>query len=121
MKVGGLIHLELHTEDCGAAVGFLSQLVGWRGERVPEAGSSYLALSMGDRIGGGIVECGASPAQWVPYAVVESLEHSTAVAERLGAAVLLGARATPSGRRSVVSSPACGTIALWEPTKKRPR
>jgi uncharacterized protein len=118
VKAGGLIHLELHTGDCGAAVGFLSQLVGWQSERVVAAAGSYLTLSMGDRIGGGIVECGARPAQWVPYAVVDSLERATADAETLGAAVLLGPRQTPSGRRSVVSSPAGGTIALWEPRKQ---
>lgn len=110
MNAGRVIHLELHTRDREAAVGFLSALLGWRAEQV----GPYTTLSVGDRVGGGIVECGLRPAQWVPYAVVEDVGAATERAGRLGASVLLEPREGSQGWRSVVASPVSGAIALWE-------
>lgn len=110
MRVGQVIHLELHTGDQEAAAGFLSDLLGWRAERV----GPYTTLSVGDRVGGGIVECGLQPARWIPYAVVQHVGAATTRADRLGASVLLEPREGPWGWRSVVASPECGAIALWE-------
>jgi predicted enzyme related to lactoylglutathione lyase len=109
-----VIHLELHTADVGEASHFLSGLLGWRTEEVPAGDSSYMRLSLSGHLGGGIVECGVRPAQWLPYAVVDRLDVATDRAERLGAAVLLEPRQGPSGWRSVVNSPEGGMIALWQ-------
>jgi predicted enzyme related to lactoylglutathione lyase len=70
---------------------------------------------MGDRIDGGIVQCGASPAQWVPYVSVENLDASSERAAELGADVLLAPREGPYGWRSVVNSPVGGMMGLWQP------
>jgi predicted enzyme related to lactoylglutathione lyase len=112
-----VMHLELHTGDSDQAVGFLSAVLGWRTEPVTAsaAGRAYLALGVGDRVGGGIVECGETPAQWVPYVVVEGLDQITRRADEMGATVLMSPREGPGGSRSVVSTPASGVIALWEP------
>jgi predicted enzyme related to lactoylglutathione lyase len=110
----GVVHLELHTADGTAACTFLTQLLGWRSEEVACAESAYLAVGMGERVSGGIVECGAPYPQWVPYVDVEHLDRATERAQELGASVLLEPREGPAGWRSVVLSPASGALALWQ-------
>jgi predicted enzyme related to lactoylglutathione lyase len=110
----GVAHLELHTDDRVEALGFLSRLLGWRSEEVGPAESAYVALGVGDRISGGIVECGTSSPQWLPYVVVDRLERATERATELGACTLLGPREGPAGWRTVIAAPAIGALALWQ-------
>lgn len=110
----GVVHLELHTGDGSGARSFLSDLLGWRSTPVGEAERAYVALGMGERVSGGIVECGAVEPQWVPYVLVEHVDRATERAGQLGASVLLEAREGPAGWRSVVTSPSSGALALWQ-------
>lgn len=112
----GIVHLELHTAASGEAARFLRQLFGWRSEVVGSTSTvgAYRALGLGDRVGGGIVECGQAQAQWVPYVMVDDVDGAVALARQLGAKVLLDPREGPAGRRSVISTPASGVIALWQ-------
>ena len=112
-----VVHLELHTGDQPRASGFYSELCGWRPEWVEAPCGSYLALGMGDRIGGGIVECPAPRPLWLPYVEVGDVRTATERARALGARVLLDPREGPAGWRSVVSSPAGGEIAFWQPKR----
>jgi predicted enzyme related to lactoylglutathione lyase len=89
-------------------------LLAWQTEQIDSRAGSYHALQLGERLGGGIVECGAPRAGWLPYAEVERIETATARARDLGASVLLGPREGPAGWRSVVWTPAGGEIALWQ-------
>jgi predicted enzyme related to lactoylglutathione lyase len=117
-----VVHLELHTGNLAGASAFYAQLCGWRPERVEAGGSSYLALEMGNGIGGGIVECDAGRPLWLPYVEVPEIVDSTDRARRLGADVLLEPREGPVGWRSVVSTPAGGEVAFWQPKPRaRPR
>ena len=109
-----VVHLELHTGDLAAASAFYEALLAWRTERIDCPYGSYHALSLGAGLDGGIVECGTPRASWLPYVVVGRIEAATERARALGASVLLAPREGPSGRRSVVSTPAGGEIALWE-------
>jgi len=52
-----VVHLELHTGDLSGACEFYARLCGWRSERIVAGGGSYLALEMGNGLGGGVVEC----------------------------------------------------------------
>ena len=54
---------------------------------------------------------------WVPYVEVDDVAATTDRARRLGAAVLLDPREGPAGWRSVVSAPATGDLALWQPKR----
>jgi predicted enzyme related to lactoylglutathione lyase len=110
----GLVHLELHTRDVAEVRSFLWQLLGWQSRDVGMGGSSYLALSVGDRLGGGIVGCGQLPASWLPYVRVGDVQSATEHAYQLGASVLLAPREGPAGWRSVVTTPASGDLALWQ-------
>jgi predicted enzyme related to lactoylglutathione lyase len=111
---GAVVHLELHTADQVRATAFYTSLVHWRPELIRAGSCSYLALDLGDSLGGGIVECDTRRPVWLPYVEVDRIDEATARARRLGAAVLLEPREGPSGWRSVVSSPTAGEVALWE-------
>ena len=112
-----VVHLELHTHDQVRASAFYAQLLDWRPELVRAAAGSYLALDTGPHLGGGVVECRTRRPLWLPYVEVDRIDHATERARELGAAVLLEPRDGPSGRRSIVSTPYAGEIALWEPRR----
>jgi predicted enzyme related to lactoylglutathione lyase len=110
----GVVHLELHTADLCAASAFYSRLLRWRAEQIDTASGSYLALDCGGGLGGGIVECGARRARWLPYVEVARIDAATDLARGLGASVLLEPREGPAGWRSVIATPEAGEIALWQ-------
>jgi predicted enzyme related to lactoylglutathione lyase len=115
-----VVHLELHTGELQLARTLYAELCGWRGRRIGagEAGEdSYLALDLGRGVGGGIVECGTERALWLPYVEVADVAAVTERAREAGARVLLEPREGPAGRRSVVTTPAGGEIAFWQPKR----
>ena len=115
-----LIHLELHTGDLAGAVAFYSELFGWRGERIQAGTASYLALGMGSRLGGGVVQCPwVDQPLWLPYVAVPDIETATRRAERLGGEVVLPPREGPEGWRGVVSTPGTGEVAFWQAKRRR--
>lgn len=109
-----LAHLELHTPDREKASSFYRELLGWRSEHVEAAGREYLAVDLGNGLGGGIVQCGTERALWLPYVSVPNIRTATERAERLGARVLLESREGPAGWRGVVAAPDGGEIAFWQ-------
>src|SRR5918999_920303 len=112
-----VVHMELHTGDLPDAQTFLAGLCGWRPERIHAGGGSYLALEIGRRLGGGIVECATEQPLWLPYVEVREIGAATERARHLGASVPLEPREGPVGWRSVVRSPAGGELALWQPKR----
>jgi predicted enzyme related to lactoylglutathione lyase len=112
-----VVHLELHTGDLPRACDFYAQLCGWQPEHVNAGRGSYLALDLGRGVGGGVVECGTDRALWLPYVEVDEIAGATDRARRLGGSVLLDAREGPAGWRSVVTTPAGGEIAFWQPKR----
>jgi predicted enzyme related to lactoylglutathione lyase len=112
-----VVHLELHTGDLSRACAFYAEVCGWRPEMIETAHGSYLALELGDAIGGGVVECPTQRSLWLPYVQVAEIGAATERARVLGASVLLGPREGPSGWRSVVAAPSGGEIAFWQPKR----
>ena len=111
-----VVHLELHTGDQAGACSFYSRLCGWRSERIDAGCGTYWALGLGGPFGGGgVVECETARPLWLPYVEVADVAEATDRARRLGASVLLESREGPAGWRSVVSAPAGGEIAFWQP------
>ena len=115
-----LAHLELHTHDRAGASSFYRELLGWLPEHVEAAGREYLALDLGNGLGGGIVECDTERPLWLPYVAVPDIQTATERAERLGARVLLEPREGPAGWRSVAASPDGGEIAFWQSKRWAP-
>ena len=117
-----VVHLELHTGDLPRACAFYAQLCGWRPERIDAGRGTYCALGLGGGFGGGgVVECETPQPLWLPYAEVGDIRDVTDRARELGASVPLEPREGPLGWRSVVSSPAAGELALWQPKEPRRR
>ena len=56
---------------------------------------------------------------WLPYVEVADIGRATERARGHGASVLLEPREGPAGWRSVVSAPAAGEIAFWQPKPGR--
>jgi predicted enzyme related to lactoylglutathione lyase len=112
-----VVHLELHTGDLVRASGFYAELCGWSPSRVHAGRGSYLALELGNGIGGGIVECHTARPLWLPYVEVEEIVGVTERARSLGGSVLLEPREGPAGWRSVVAVPAGGELAFWQPKR----
>jgi len=110
-----VVHLELHTGDLPGARAAYAQLCGWRAELIQTRSGPYTSIALGERFGGGIVECGTSRAMWLPYVQVSEIQAAAARARELGACVLLDPREGPAGWRTVVSTPAGGEIAFWQP------
>ena len=109
-----VVHLELHTGDLQRARSFYAQLCDWRPGRIDTRHGSYLALELGDELGGGIVECSTERPLWLPYVEVPEIGQATERARDLGATVMLEALEGPAGWRSVVATPAGGEIAFWK-------
>ncbi len=112
-----VVHLELHTGDLAGASALYAELCGWRQEQVQAESKRYLALELGEGIGGGIVQCPVSRPIWLPYVEVGQVQWATEHARRRGAAVLLEPREGPAGWRSVISTPAGGELAFWQPKR----
>ncbi len=112
-----VVHLELHTGDRERARAFYAQLCGWQPQRIEAGDGSYLALDLASGIGGGIVECGTQRSLWLPYVEVAEIVEATDRASLFGGSVLLQPREGPAGWRSVVSTPAGGEIAFWQPKR----
>lgn len=112
-----VVYLELHTSDLPRACGFFAGLFGWRTEIIRFGGQSYMALDLGGRIEGGVVERDTERSVWLPYIDVDDVAGTTERARRLGASVVLGPREGPAGWRSVLVMPAGGDIALWQPKR----
>src|SRR3954452_2534867 len=112
-----VVHLELHTGDLAEAREFYAGVCDWRAERITVSSGSYLALGMGDALGGGIVECAARRPLWLPYVEVPDVNTAAARARDLGATVVLDPRDGPAGWRAVVAAPAAGEIAFWQPKR----
>ncbi len=116
-----VVHLELHTRDREASSRFYSGLLQWQTQRITTPWGSYHALKLGSGLDGGIVECRAPRASWLPYIAVDQIEATTERARRMGARVLLAPREGPAGWRAVLSTPVGGEIALWQPKPQPPR
>jgi predicted enzyme related to lactoylglutathione lyase len=112
-----VVHLELHTGDLARARDFYARSCGWSQERIEVGRGSYLALALGDELGGGIVECETRRPLWLPYVEVAEITAATERARRLGASVLLEPREGPAGWRSVLAAPAGGELAFWQPKR----
>jgi predicted enzyme related to lactoylglutathione lyase len=109
-----VIHLELHTGDLRDAVDFYTRLCGWQPERIHAGSSSYMALGMGNRVGGGVVECSDGHSLWLPYVKVGDIGETTEQARDLGGNILLEPREGAEGWRSVVAAPDGTEVAFWQ-------
>jgi predicted enzyme related to lactoylglutathione lyase len=112
-----LVHLELHTSELAGARTFYAELCGWREEEVRMPCGSYVAIDLGRRLSGGMVECPIERPIWLPYVEVPQIGAATERARLCGAAVLLEPREGPAGWRSVLRTAVGGEVAFWQPKR----
>jgi predicted enzyme related to lactoylglutathione lyase len=110
-----VVHLELHTANVVGASALYSELCGWLPDRVETGAGRYLTFEFGTALAAGIVETGVHHPVWLPYVEVQCIDEATERARQLGAAVAVEPREGPVGWRSVVSTPAGGELAFWQP------
>jgi uncharacterized protein len=110
-----VVHLELHTGDVVGASALYSELCGWQPAPVETRAGRYLAFEFGAPLAAGMVESGAPRPLWLPYVEVDRIDEATDRARLLGASVAVDPREGPMGWRSVVSTPAGGELAFWQP------
>jgi len=110
-----VVHLELNTANLSRACAFYTRMFGWSAETIRLGASSYLALGLGARVDGGVVERETEQPFWLPYVEVGDVAQAVARARLLGAGVLLEPREGPAGWRCVLTAPAGASIALWQP------
>src|SRR2546423_13026408 len=80
-----VVHLELHTGNLPRACALYEQLCRWRPEQVDAGCGSYLALEMGDGIGGGGGECRTQRPLLLPHVEVPQISDVRARDPRLAA------------------------------------
>ena len=112
-----VVHLELCSGNLAAACAFYGRMFGWRAEKIDVGAASYFGLDLAGPVEGGVVECDDDRSLWLPYVAVGDIRGATCSASELGAAVTLAPREGPAGWRSVISTPAGGDIALWQPKR----
>jgi predicted enzyme related to lactoylglutathione lyase len=110
-----VVHLELRTANLSRVCAFYTRLFGWTVEDLRLGSRSYLALDLGERIQGGVVEGESDQPTWLPYVEVADIFEAADRADVLGASVLVEPREGPAGWRSLIGAPAGGMLGLWQP------
>jgi uncharacterized protein len=115
-----VVHLELHTGNLARACSFYSRACGWCLEQVEVGERSYQPFDWGGGLEGGVVECEASRAVWIPYLEVSRIDETTECARRFGANVLLEPR-EGAHQRTTPLSPTDESLAVRTDRTHPPR
>ncbi|MEU1418469.1 VOC family protein [Kitasatospora sp. NPDC005751] len=115
-----LVWSELHTTDTEAGFGFYEKVFGWRNEKFPAPGMTYLVLSPaeGDLRAtsfGGVapVRDEGQPPSWTPYFATDTVDELVRRAQSAGGAVLMPAADVPEvGRIAWLADPFGAPFAL---------
>jgi predicted enzyme related to lactoylglutathione lyase len=84
------VHVELASNDPGAAKAFYSKLFDWNFSTVPMPGGEYTMVQVGNGTGGGIMKqpMPGAPSAWLAYVEVADITAAAAKAKSLGATVM---------------------------------
>jgi predicted enzyme related to lactoylglutathione lyase len=117
------IHIELSTDDVGAAKKFYKSVFDWKLSDVPQM--DYTMLDVGKGVGGGMTKTKMpmQPTAWLPYVQVTDVKKAIEKAKAAGANVLVEYLeiGTNMGAIGVFQDPAgghCGVWAVGKPAKK---
>jgi predicted enzyme related to lactoylglutathione lyase len=106
---------DLSTRDPAAAEAFYRGLFGWE---FREMAPGYRSISMGDLLIGGMRTMDndpeGTPANWMPYFVVEDADKAAVQVQELGGRILVPLTTVPAGRFFVASDPQSAWCGLLE-------
>ncbi len=119
-------HIELTTDDLGAAKKFYKKLFDWKLTDTPmgSGGGVYTMIAPGKGPGGGmqVRPMPEAPVTWLPYVEVDSVKKTLAKAEKGGAKIMLPAMDIgKNGIIGVFVDPAGAALGVWakaKPAKK---
>ena len=112
-----VVHVELRTANLARACFFLHHLFGWEVEQVVTEAGTYVTLELNPALEGGVVESDRGVPAWIPYVEVAEIRAATERALAARATLIMGPREGPVGWRSVIATPECGDMALWQPKR----
>jgi uncharacterized protein len=108
---------ELVTADVATAKKFYTGLLGWTAEAFGE-GMDYTLFKQGDAMVGGLMQSPkpGTPAQWIPYVIVDDVDATAKKTTRLGGNVVMEPFDVPDvGRIAVLLDPQGAAIGLFKP------
>ncbi len=108
---------ELVTPDVGASKNFYTRLLGWTAEPFG-TDVNYTVLKKDNAGIGGLMQAPqpGTPAQWLPYVLVEDVDATAAQAARLGGRICNAPFDVPEvGRIAVLSDPQGATFGILKP------
>ena len=113
------VHVELSSNNVGAAKEFYGSLFGWKLEDAPMGPDmTYTMINVGEGTGGGMMKnmIPGSPSFWLAYVLVDDIEKATRKAESLGAKVMKDVtEVMDAGWLSVIVDPTGAALGLWKP------
>ena len=116
------VHIELNTQDAGAAKTFYGQLFDWTLTDVPMGdGVVYTMINVGEGTGGGLWQSPVPnvPSFWLAYVGVADIHAATARARDLGATVMREPmEVMGAGWLSIIVDPTGATLGLWQAKAK---
>jgi len=116
---GAMTWNELATRDPEAAIGFWTELLGWRFDRIEQAPMPMWSITLDGRGNGTLREMGAeTPAEAPPhvltYFAVDDMATAVTAAEAGGAIRLAGPQVVPAGTFAVLADAQGAPFALFE-------
>jgi predicted enzyme related to lactoylglutathione lyase len=112
------VHIELNTDDVGAAKKFYKGLFKWK---IAAMAPGYLGIDVGKGTGGGMQKkpMPEAPTSWLPYVEVDDVKKTIAKAKKLGAKIMVEYMAIGDmGAIGVFVDPSGAGLGVWELAKK---
>jgi predicted enzyme related to lactoylglutathione lyase len=104
-----IVHFEIGGTNIDQAAGFYSALFGWTVSAGP------VRMIEGAGLTGHLNSLGHEPSNYtVVYVGVEDIRSTLAKAAEIGAKILVGPIAIPTGQFAWISDPTGTTVGLWQ-------
>lgn len=113
------VHLDLSTDDIGAAKKFYKSVFDWRFKDFPQM--QWSGIDVGKGVGGGIgkKQMPTQPTAWTAYVDVTDVKKTIAKAKKAGATIVVDHMEVPNmGYLGVFVDPQGATIGVWQTMKK---
>lgn len=116
------VHVELATQDLGAAKSFYQSLFDWTlKDEDMGGGMHYTMIGVGEGTGGGMMKhpMPEAPSAWLAYVQVDDINAATEKAKSLGAKIIREPTAVmDAGSFSIFVDPTGAYLGMWQPKKK---
>ncbi len=113
----GLLSLnQLNTNDSERAIEFYSGLFGWSFDKQPDTEIPYWGVSVGGRLGAGMMLLPAdapAPPHWLVYFGIDDIDAAAAKIGESGGALLVPKTAVPGGEIVVAQDPQGAVFAFF--------